>query len=107
MGMGVGPRKGDSDISEVGCWPFRKRLRESPVAGVNGVAEDDEAAKSSDRAAASRCETEKSVPDSVSGSAPSNLGLYLLKLRSEFRIVCPEFLNATVVDLRERHAMIR
>lgn len=105
--MGVGPRKGDSDISDVGCCPFRKRLRESPVAGVNGVAEDDEAAKSSDRAAASRYGTEKLAPISVSGLRTSNLSLYLLKLRSEFRIVCPEFLNATVVGLGERHAMIR
>lgn len=86
MGMGVGPRKGDSDISD-GCWLLRNRLRESPTVGVIGVAEDDEAAKSSERAAVSRCRMRTSAPVQALCPGTSNLGLYLLKLRPQISIV--------------------
>ena len=54
-GNGVGPRKGDSDTSDVDCWLDMYRRRESLLAiGERGVVEDDDPEKSSAREAASR-----------------------------------------------------
>ena len=52
IGIGSGPRNGDSDTSETGGWLERYLLRESPTVGVTGMADVDEA-KSSEREAAS------------------------------------------------------
>lgn len=68
--MGVGPRKGDSAVSESSCCccPAKNRRRESPGVGDIAAVDDEEPPNSSDLVDASLWHARSSV--SVSSSLP-------------------------------------
>ena len=97
MGIGVEPRKGDSDTSSVGCvGPAMNRLRVSPGA-EGGPVEDDDAENSSALAAASCWEDMLGKAHGDNGNS-SHLCLETLELCSQVGIICTELLYAPVEE---------
>ena len=93
-GIGDGPRKGDSEISEdPDCCPDKNRRLESLCAiGDKGVVDDEAPEKSSERLAASLCGHVTSWANTRSGKA-TDLILHLLKLCTQFSVILAELLH--------------